>query len=140
MTAHVHGSTDQGGAATDAAPPSRASATLARPWWLLPGVVAALLVGGLFAAGIVSLSTAAYLGLFGGMLLICMGGHGHGGHGGQGHGTHGSAPAENASLSRPSSSPQPSGPGSAAGLIGEPHDPTTSETKRHDQPSSHGCH
>ena len=116
MTAHVHGSTSPGGAATDAAPPGRAPATLTQPWWLLPGVVGALLVGGLVVAGIVSLSTVLYLGLFGGMMLMCMGGHGHGGHGGQGHDAHGSAPDENESLSQRSSSAQPSRSGSAAGL------------------------
>jgi hypothetical protein len=138
MTAHVHGSTSQGGAATDAAPPGRTPATLTRPWWLLPGVVGALLVGGLVVAGIVSLSTVLYLGLFGGMMLMCMGGHGHGG---QGHGAHGSAPDENESLSQRSSGAQPGGSGSAAGLDRRaPHDPTTSETERHDQHSSPGCH
>ena len=141
MTAHVHGSIGQGGAASDPAPLGRNPATLTRPWWLLPGVVGALVVGSLVVAGIVSLSTVLYLGLFGGMMLMCMGGHGHGGHGGQGHDAHGSAPDENESLSQRSSSAQPSGSGSAAGLDRRAtYDPTTSETERHDQHSSHGCH
>jgi hypothetical protein len=138
MTAHVHGSTSQGDAATDAARPGRGPATLTRPWWLLPGVVGALLVAGLVVAGIVSLSTVLYLGLFGGMMLMCMGGHGHSG---QGHGAHGTGQDGDESLSQRSSGAQPSGSGSAAGLDRRAsHDPTTSETERHDQHSSHGCH
>ena len=56
----------------------------ARPWWLLPTILAGALAAGLVIAGFVSPSTAISAGLFGGMMLMHLGGHGHGGHGGPG--------------------------------------------------------
>ncbi len=52
-----------------------------RSRWLVPAVAAVALVLGLVLAGIVPLSTVIYAGLFGGMILMHIGGHGHGGHG-----------------------------------------------------------
>lgn len=56
----------------------------ARPWWLLPALIAGVLAAGLVIVGFVSPSTAISAGLFGGMMLMHLGGHGHGGHGGPG--------------------------------------------------------
>lgn len=47
-------------------------------------MLAGLLAMGLVIAGLVSASTAISAGLVGGMLLMHLGGHGHGGHGGHG--------------------------------------------------------
>ncbi len=93
MTVHAHDpSVDPADDAVDA--PTGATSdggTSTRPRWLLPGLAVAIVVAGLVVAGVVSLSTALYAGLFGGMLLMHLGGHGmHGGHGGGGgHGGHG---------------------------------------------------
>ena len=71
MTAHVHNH-------SDAEPARRANAL---PRWLIPGLAIAFVVAGLILAGVVSLSTALFLGFFGGMILMHTGGHGaHGGH------------------------------------------------------------
>jgi hypothetical protein len=57
----------------------------ARPRWLLPALLTLTITVALVAAGFVSLSTVLYVGLFGGMILMHLGGHGaHGGHGGRG--------------------------------------------------------
>ena len=57
--------------------------TASRPRWLLPGLVAGIVVGALVVAGVLSFSTVLYAGLLGGMLLMHLGGHGgHRGHGG----------------------------------------------------------
>lgn len=58
-----------------------------RPRWLAPLVVAAVIAAVLVLAGVVALSTVFYAGLFGGMILMHVGGHGHGGRGG-GHEAH----------------------------------------------------
>ena len=141
MTAHVHDPATHGGptrpepAATDAAP-MRA----ARPRWLLPGLLVAIVAGGLVLAGVLSPSAVLYAGLFGGMFLMHVGGHG--GHGGGGHGGHGhGAPSAPNDLSRRSSGSQPAESGFGAGLDERgTNDSTTSETNDHDQHSSHGCH
>lgn len=77
MTAHAHDP-------VQAQPTSRTSdAASSRPRWLLP----ALAIGGIAAvlvlAGVVSLGTVFSVGLVGGMLVMHLGGHGHGGHGGR---------------------------------------------------------
>lgn len=58
-----------------------------RPRWLAPLAVAAVIAAVLVLAGVVALSTVFYAGLSGGMILMHVGGHGHGGRGG-GHETH----------------------------------------------------
>lgn len=76
MTAHVHD--DQ-----EAASP--VGQKRARPRWLLPALIVAIVAGGLVLAGVVPLSTVLYGGLFGGMIMMHVGGHGgHGGHDGHG--------------------------------------------------------
>ena len=146
MTAHIHDPAAHGGgphaepAATENWP-----LTASRPRWLMPGLVVAVIVGGLVVAGVVSLSTVLYIGLFGGMILMHAGGHGHGGHGGgpvgRGHSLHGDGADEPDDLSPRTSGTQPTASGSAAGLDRRaPSNSTTSETDDHDQHSSHGCH
>lgn len=39
MTAHIHDPATHIGIDTDAAPPGRTPVTLARPWWLVPGIL-----------------------------------------------------------------------------------------------------
>ena len=52
-----------------------------RPRWLLPALVAVGIAVALVLAGVVSLSTVLYVGMFGGMMLMHVGGHGdHGAH------------------------------------------------------------
>jgi hypothetical protein len=58
-----------------------------RPRWLAPLAVAAVIAAVLVLAGVVALSTVFYAGLFGGMILMHVGRHGHGGHG-AGHEAH----------------------------------------------------
>lgn len=153
MTAHVHDPATHGGGAPAPRATGVPQTTAARPRWLLPGVLVALVAGALVVAGVVSLSTVVYAGLFGGMILMHVGGHGHGGHGGAGRGDgghagggnagggHGAGADEPGDLSRRSSGAQLSGSGSAAGLDDRAtNEPTTSETEDHDQHTSHGCH
>ncbi len=88
MTAHPH---DPSSHAADSSldrsvPAAHREPAPARPWWLLPALVAGALAAGLVIAGLVSPSTAISAGLLGGMLLMHLGGHGHGGHGGHGGG------------------------------------------------------
>lgn len=148
MTAHIHDPATHGGGVPAPNSSGRVSKAQSRSRWLLPGLLVALLVGGLVAAGVISLSTVIYAGLLGGMMLMHLGGHGHGGHGGGGHGGRGASGHEGHSsatndaddLSRRSSDSQPSTSGSAAGLDeGAPDDSATGE-KDHDQHSSHDCH
>ncbi len=49
-----------------------------RPRWLGPLAVAAVIAAVLVLAGVVALSTVFYAGLFGGMILMHVRGHGHG--------------------------------------------------------------
>ena len=56
--------------------PGTHSAMEQRPGWFVPLLVGALVVGALLVFGFVSPATALYAGLFGGMMLVCMGGHG----------------------------------------------------------------
>ena len=84
MTVHVH---DHQGPDT----PAPAARTRPRPRWLVPTLVVAMVAGGLVLAGVLPLSTVLYGALFGGMILMHVGGHGgHGGNGGHGgHAGHG---------------------------------------------------
>lgn len=144
MTAHVHDpATHGGGMRPEATPADGASTTSSRPRWLVPGLLVAIVVGGLVVAGLLSLSTVLYAGLFGGMILMHAGGHGHGGHGqaGPGHRLHGDQADDTEDLSHRSSGAQPTEPGSAAGLDPRARaNSRTSETQDHDQHNSHGCH
>lgn len=146
MTAHAHDpATHPGRPHAEPAATGSWPIPASRPRWLLPGLVVAVIVGGLVMAGVVSLSTVLYAGLFGGMMLMHMGGHGHGGHGGgdtsRGHSMHGDRTGDAEDLSRRSSDAQPSEPGSTAGLDQRARDnSTTSETDDHDQNRAHGCH
>jgi len=147
MTAPVHDPAKHGDALhPEATPAGGVSMTPSRPRWLLPGLLVAIVVGGLVVAGVVSLSTVLYVSLFGGMILMHAGGHGHGGHGGggpagRGHSLHGDGADDPDDLSRRSSGAQPGESGSTAGLDQRARDNSaTSETDDHDQHRSHGCH
>lgn len=138
MTTYVRDPSVRGGVRANAEPASRGVLPLTRPRWLLPGIVAALIVGGLVIAGVVSLSTVIYAGLFGGMMLMHVGGHGHGAHGGGGHASHAT---DGEDLSPHSLGSQPSDTRSSSKLVDRvPTDSTTNETEHDDQHSSHGCH
>jgi hypothetical protein len=145
MTAHVHGPSmnpvdDAVDAPTGA---TSAGGTSTRPRWLLPGIAVGVVVAGLVVAGVVSLSTALSGGLFAGMLLMHLGGHGmHGGHGGGGHDGHadGGSPEGRAS-SEPQRMSQPDEPGPAQETRHEgPDDGRGVEGHQDDQRGSHGCH
>lgn len=49
-----------------------------RPRWLVPAVVGLVVVGALVITGVLELSTVLYAGAIGGMLVMHLGGHGHG--------------------------------------------------------------
>ena len=115
-----------------------------RPRWLVPILVGVPLVGALLAFSVVSPATLLYVALFGGMMLICMGGHGgHGGHDGDnadmGHAGH-RGPSNGPDLSSHSSHAQPADGGSTTPLSERASGTPTSETGNDDQHSSHGCH
>jgi hypothetical protein len=145
MTAHVHDPAmhpvDE---AVDSLPgDSSARGTSPRPRWLMPGIAAGVVVAGLVLAGVVSFSTALYAAMFGGMLLMHLGGHGmHGGHGGGGHaGDAGGGASDGRAPSEPESMVQPDGLGSA-GETGTdvPDDGSGNGAHRQDQRGSHACH
>ncbi len=142
MTAHAH----DPAATTDSrrplpAGPGVTSATAARPRWLLPGLLVVFIAAGLVVAGILSLSTVIYAGLFGGMILMHVGGHGGHGGGHGGHGGHGGDPTnETRNLSARSSGAQAHGSIS----VGELDDRASterhgSETGDDGQHGSQGC-
>lgn len=117
MTAHVHdhaslADRDRSGPAAD----GHAATAPSRPRWLVPGLGIGLLAAALVVAGVLSFSTVIYAGLFGGMILMHLGGHGA--HGGQaahsgGNGEHGEATARDTEdLRQPSSGAQASASGS----------------------------
>lgn len=145
MTAHLHDPAGYAAGSTHTARPGGTASPLTRPRWLLPAVAAALVAGGLVLAGVLPLSTVLYAGVFGGMLLMHMGGHGgHGGHGGGsgqggGHAGHSSGTGDQ-DLNRRSSGSQSAGPGSNARPDDRAADDTTTTEARNDQHSSHGCH
>lgn len=135
MNAHTH------------LPADHDASAASRPRWLLPGLLGALIVGGLVVAGVVSLTVVLYAGLFGGMILMHVGGHGgHGGHGGNGqvgagHNLRANGADDGADLSHHSSGAKAPDSGSGAGLDARARtDSTESETDEHDQHRSHGCH
>lgn len=135
MKAHVHDSSTHLTHDEDGAVPARATGST-RPRWLLPAVVGGIGVAVLVAYGVLSPSAVLYGGLFGGMLLMHVGGHG--GHGG--HGSHGT-PTGTEDLRRHSVGSEPDRTGSGA----EPdhassHEPNGNEAHDHDQRGSHGCH
>lgn len=142
MTAHVQDpAAHYAGARAGTASSDPGPVLAARPRWLLPGLLITLVAGGLVLTGVMSLSAVLYAGLFGGMILMHTGGHGHGGHGSAGHAAHGDETGHREDLSEGSSDAQPRGSGSGAGLEERATtDSTTSETNNHDQHSSHGCH
>lgn len=117
-----------------------------RPRWLLPGLVVGIVLAGLVLAGAVSLSLVVYAGLFGGMILMHLGGHGghgsHGSHGGpethQGH--EGGTTPDAEDLSRRSDRSQPGRPGSDEAPDRASINPNGNERHDHDQYGSHGCH
>lgn len=92
MTAHTRDpSTHVAGRRDETAPVAPAATGSARPRWLMPALIGVAVVIALVAFGVLSPSAALFGGLFGGMLLMHLGGHrGHGGQGGPGgHAGHG---------------------------------------------------
>ena len=144
MTTHVH---DPAALAEYADPPiaaTRPSTPSGRPRWLVPGVAVATVVGALVITGVLPLSIVLYAGLFGGMMLMHVGGHGHGGHGAHGtggHSAHGGTPASDTEdLRERSSGTQSALAGSTAGLEERAAMKKTTETTDDDQHRSHSCH
>ena len=141
MTAHVHDPAAHRGGSPAHHSAGSASTTSVRPRWLLPGLLITFVAGGLIFLGILSLSTVLYAGVFGGMILMHAGGHGHGGHVSAGHAAHSGETGRAEELSGGSSDTQPPRPGSVARLGERPtSDSTTSEIEHDDQHSEHGCH
>lgn len=148
MTAHSHDpAAHANGPRPGPVAGRRTAPTATRPWWLLPGLAAGIIVGALVVLGALPFSTVVYAGLIGGMLLMHLGGHsGHGGHGGRGgHGGHdahgaGTAP-EGRDLSTDSSDTQLRQSGSADELDDRAlTDRNRNENDDHDKRASHGCH
>ena len=138
MTTHVHDPStgaDKPGPG-NATATGRPGAAFRRPAWLLPALAIGVVGIGLVVAGVASLTTVLYVGAFGGMLLMHLGGHGHGGHGNGGHGNGG--PADDLSRGSGGSHQQRTG---SEDELGER---ATNQTNRNegddDQHSSHGCH
>ena len=112
-----------------------------RPGWFRPALAGGFVVLALVVTGTVPLSTVLYVGLFGGMILMHLGGHGshgsEGSHKGQGAGTTSDSEglshrSHRSQPGRPASDGAPTGRASIHSNRNEPHD--------HDQPSSRGCH
>lgn len=135
MTAHVHNASRHHTDEADGAVPAVRSVGSTRPRWLLPALAGGLVVAVLVAYGVLSPSVVLYGGLFGGMLVMHVGGHGN--HGGHGVGT----TTETGDIHRPASGAlfDQTGPGT-----GPDHaladGPSGSESDGHDEPGSHGCH
>ncbi len=111
----------------------------------MPGIGIGLVAVALVVAGVLSFSTVIYAGLFSGMILMHVGGHGaHGGHAAHsgGNGEHGEATARDTEdLRQPSSGAQASASGSDHRLDdGVSIDANRIETHDHDQHGAHGCH
>lgn len=163
-TVHNHSTVREG----DRAAPVPAEAGLTarkRPRWLLPALLAAVIVAALVAGGVLSFSNVLYAGLFGGMILMHLGGHGaHGGHrtpgapgggsggddgpagpaghdGHDGHAGHADDAIGGGDLRNHSSGAQ-----SHQRFSGDEPDDNArpnerwNETKKHDKDNSHGCH
>ena len=141
MTAHVHdSSTRRTDDADGAAPAVRANGSN-RPRWLLPAVAGGLVVAVLVAYGVLSPSAVLYGGMFGGMLLMHLGGHGshgsHGSHDGQGRGT----TTGTGDMSRPTSGAAADQTTSGGVPDYAPVDgPSRSESEGDAARGSHGCH
>ena len=138
MTTHVHDPAneerDPGRGGTTAS--GRPDAAFRRPGWLLPALAIGLLAIGLVVAGVVSLSTVLYAGAFGGMLVMHLGGHGHGAHGGGAHG----GGAHGNDLSRASGGFQQQPTGSGDELDDRAANQPNRTENEDDQHSSHSCH
>lgn len=132
-TTHHHDPAGRDPRATVEAPLEPMPTASPRPRWMVPALAAGLIGLGLVTAGVISMSSLIYFGLVGGMLLMHLGGHGHGVHGGgAGHGT---------SLSQRSDDTQPAAPGShAEGSVDEPVTHNAHETNDHDRHPSSSCH
>jgi hypothetical protein len=120
---------------------TRAGRTSTRPRWLMPGIAAGVGVAGLVLAGVVPFSTALYAAMFGGMLVMHLGGHGmHGGHGGGDHAgpPGGESSSDGRAPSKPGTMAQPADQGSA----GETGTAVSDGTGARQQSphGSHGCH
>ena len=135
MMAHINdSSTRRTDEATGASPAVRANGST-RPRWLLPALAGGLVVAVLFAFGVVSPSAVLYGGLFGGMLLMHFGGHGH--HHGHGGGTTGGV----GDVGRPVSGALSDQTGHDAGPDHAPPDAQSgSESEGNAERGSHGCH
>lgn len=133
MTTHVHDP------AIEERDPGRAGTTatgspvgaLRRPGWLVPALAIGVLGIGLAVAGVVPLSTVLYAGAFGGMLLMHLGGHGHGGHGNGG-------PADD--LSRGSGGAHQLRTGSRDRLDDRAASQPNRNESHDEKRRSHGCH
>ena len=139
MTTHAHDpSTHRLGRSAPATIGARTTSTHSR--WLVPALAVGIVAAALVVGGFVSLSTVLYAGLFGGMILMHVGGHG--GHGGSGgHRGHGADASRDEDLSRPSPGSQPGRARSTSGLDHRAlDDPNGSETHDHDQRDTHSCH
>ena len=137
MTTHVHDPVveerdpGRGGVTASGSP----DAAFRRPGWLLPALAIGLLAIGLVVAGVVSLSTVLYAGAFGGMLLMHLGGHGHGAHGGGAH-----SGGSGNDLSRGSGASQQQRTGSGDALDDQAANVPNRNESPDDRHSSHGCH
>ena len=133
MTTHVHDPStgaDKPGPG-NATATGRPGAAFRRPAWLLPALAIGVVGIGLVVAGVASLTTVLYVGAFGGMLLMHLGGHGHGGHGSGG-------PADD--LSRGSGGSQQRWAGSRNELDERATSRPNGDESQDDQKRSHGCH
>ncbi len=135
MTAHVHDSSTRHTDDANGAVPAVRSGGSTRSRWLLPAVAGGLVVAVLVAYGILSPSAVLYGGLFGGMLLMHVGGHGnHHGHGG---GTTSGA----GDVGRPVSGALSDQTGRSAGPDHAPSDALSeSESEGNAELGSHRCH
>jgi len=138
MTIHVHDpSVDADDSVRgDATATGHPGAAFRRPAWLLPALAIGVVGIGLVVAGVASLTTVLYVGAFGGMLLMHLGGHGHGGHGNGGHGNRG--PADD--LSRGSGGSHQQRTGSEDELEDRAASQPNRNERHDDQHRSHGCH
>ena len=135
MTAHVHDSSMPHTRGEDGAVPAGQATGSTRPRWLLPALVGGIAVAVLVAYDVLPLSAVLYGGLFGGMLMMHVGGHG--GHGDPEDGT----PTATEDLRRPFGGSSPDRTGFDAGPDqSSTNEPNGSETHDHDERSSHGCH
>ena len=132
MTAHVHDSSTHHTRGEDGAVPAGQATGSTRPRWLLPALVGAIAVAVLAAYGVLPLSAVLFGGLFGGMLLMHVGGHG---------GHEGGTPSATEDFRHPSGGSSPdrtdfdAGPDQSA-----TNEPNGIETHGHAERSSHGCH